>query len=570
MKNQEVAKIFRDIAKILDFQGDNPFRIRAYERASQNIESIPEDIELLWKENRLTEISGIGKDLANKIGEIITTGTLSQYEELKKKVPPGILQMMEIPGLGPKTVKLIYEKLKIDNIDDLEKAAKNGKLHYLERIKEKTEENILRGIEIIRKGKERLPLYLALNTANRFIEELKKIVGFKEIEVAGSLRRRKDTIRDIDILVVSSNPQKVMDKFVNLDLVKEVLAKGETKSSVLAKESNIQVDLRVVEEDSFGSALMYFTGSKQFNIKVRQYAIKKGYKINEYGVFKGERKLVSKSEDEIFEFFKMQFIPPELREDRGEIELALEKALPHLVEMGQIKGDFHVHSIYSDGASSLEAIGEKAKDLGYQYIGISDHSQSLKVAHGVDKEKLYEKIDTIRKINRKLKTVTVLCGAEVDILSDGKLDYPDSILKELDIVIAAIHTGFKQSKEVITKRIISACKNKYVNIIAHPTGRLWGVREPYDVDLDEIFKVARDYRVALEINCYHQRLDLNDIDALRAKEAGIKLALGTDAHILEQLHLINLGVSLARRAWLGKDNLLNCMSLEELRKWLKK
>ncbi|MCM8773935.1 MAG: PHP domain-containing protein, partial [Candidatus Omnitrophica bacterium] len=371
-------------------------------------------------------------------------------------------------------------------------------------------------------------------------------------------------------LVVSSNPKKVMDKFVSLDLVKEVLAKGETKSSVLAKESNIQVDLRVVEEDSFGSALMYFTGSKQFNIKMRQYAIKKGYKINEYGVFKGERRLVSKSEDEIFEFFKMQFIPPELREDRGEIELALDKALPQLLEMGQIKGDFHVHSIYSDGDSSIEEIGEKAKDLGYQYIGISDHSQSLKVAHGVDKERLYEKIDTIRKINRKLNTVTILCGAEVDILSDGKLDYPDSILKELDIVIAAIHTGFKQSKEVITKRIISACKNKYVNIIAHPTGRLWGVRDPYDVDLDEIFKVAKDYSVALEINCYHQRLDLNDIDALRAKEGGVKLALGTDAHILEQLHLINLGVSVARRAWLGRDDLLNCMSLEELRKWLKK
>ena len=569
MKNKLVADIFREIAKLLELKGENPFRIRAYEKASQNIESLTQDVEVFAKENKLTSLPGIGQDLANKIKEIIKTGTLTQYEKLKKEVPKGLLEMMEIPGLGPKTVKLIYEKLKIDSIGKLEEAAKSGKLRKLDGIREKTEENILKGISLLKKGRERTPLYLALKIAEGFLEPLRQMKEVEKIEVAGSVRRRKETIRDIDILIVSKNPSEVMDKFVNLSYVREVLAKGETKSSVRAGENEIQVDLRVVEKESFGSALMYFTGSKAFNIKLRQLASKDGYKINEYGVFaltKGkEKKVAGRSEEEIFKLFKMPFVAPELREDRGEVELALKNKLPKIIDRKDIKGDLHVHSKYSDGTSTIKDIALYAEKMGYQYVGICDHSQGLKVAGGVS-----AKIEEVRKINRQLKKVKVLCGTEVDILNDGSLDYPDSVLKEFDLVIAAIHSGFKQSQHQLTRRIVSACKNKYVHVIAHPTGRLFGVRDSYEIDFDEILKVASDYQVALELNCFPQRLDLNDINCMRARAKKVKIALGTDAHILDQMLNIDLGVSVARRGWLEKEDVLNCWSLDKLLKWLKK
>jgi len=574
MKNKLVADIFREIAKLLELKGENPFRIRAYEKAAQNIESLAQDVETLTKENKLTSLPGIGQDLANKIKEIIKTGTLTQYEKLKKEVPKGLLEMMEIPGLGSKTVKLIYEKLKIDSIGKLEEAAKSGKLRKLDGIREKTEENILKGIGLLKKGRERTPLYLGLKIVEGFLQPLKQMKEVEKIEVAGSVRRRRETIRDIDILIVSKNPPKVMDKFVSLSYVREVLAKGETKSSVRAGENEIQVDLRVVDRESFGSALMYFTGSKAFNIKLRQLAIKDGYKINEYGVFtltKGkEKKIAGRTEEEIFKLFKMPFIAPELREDRGEVELALKNKLPKIIDRKDIKGDLHVHSKYSDGTSTIRDIAIYAEKMGYQYVGICDHSQGLKVAGGVSIKDVYNKIEEVRKLNRQLKKIKVLCGTEVDILNDGSLDYPDSVLKELDLVIAAIHSGFKQSQHQLTKRIVSACKNKYVHIIAHPTGRLFGVRDSYEIDFDEILKVARDYQVALELNCFPQRLDLNDINCMRARTKKVKIALGTDAHILDQMLTIDLGVSVARRGWLEKEDVLNCWSLDKLLKWLKK
>jgi len=574
MKNKLVADIFREIAKLLELKGENPFRIRAYEKASQNIESLTQDVEVFAKENKLTSLPGIGQDLANKIKEIIKTGTLTQYEKLKKEVPKGLLEMMEIPGLGPKTVKLIYEKLKIDSIGKLEEAAKSGKLRKLDGIREKTEENILKGISLLKKGRERTPLYLALKIAEGFLEPLRQMKEVEKIEVAGSVRRRKETIRDIDILIVSKNPSEVMDKFVNLSYVREVLAKGETKSSVRAGENEIQVDLRVVEKESFGSALMYFTGSKAFNIKLRQLASKDGYKINEYGVFaltKGkEKKVAGRTEEEIFKLFKMPFVAPELREDRGEVELALKNKLPKIIDRKDIKGDLHVHSKYSDGTSTIKDIALYAEKMGYQYVGICDHSQGLKVAGGVSVKDVYAKIEEVRKINRQLKKVKVLCGTEVDILNDGSLDYPDSVLKEFDLVIAAIHSGFKQPQHQLTKRIVSACKNKYVHVIAHPTGRLFGVRDSYEIDFDEILKVASDYQVALELNCFPQRLDLNDINCMRARAKKVKIALGTDAHILDQMLNMDLGVSVARRGWLEKEDVLNCWSLDKLLKWLKK
>lgn len=569
MKSKVIADIFRKIAMILELKGENVFRIRAYERAAQNIEEMGEKIEELAHNDELTKISGVGADLAAKIKEIIDTGTCKYYEQLKKDTPAGLIEMLKIQGLGPKTVKLIYDKLKIDTVEKLEKAAKTGKLQALERVKAKTEENILRGISILKEGRARTPLYFALDIADDFIKNLKKIKSVERIEVAGSVRRKKETVRDIDILVVSKEPSLIMDKFVSLPRVKEVLAKGSTKSSVITKES-MQVDLRILEKKSFGAALVYFTGSKEFNIKLRQLAIKRGLKINEYGVFKGKKMLAGRNEEEIFDLMKMSPVPAELREDRGEIEQALKHNLPKLVTLSDIRGDFHTHSNYSDGIATIEALAREALKYKYEYIGVSDHSRSLRIANGLSIKEVHKKIEEVKKINKKVKGIKVLCATEVDILSNGKLDYPDSLLKQMDVVIAAIHSGFKQSKAQLTKRIIAACKNRYVNIIAHLTGRLWGARPAYEIDLDQILKAACDHNVALEINCYPERLDINDSGALKAKEAGVKLALGTDAHSLDQFGFMPLGVDVARRGWLEKKDIINCMNLGRLERWLKK
>lgn len=574
MKNKLVAGVFREMAALLQLKGGNPFRIRAYEKAAQNIEVLTEDIEIITRQRELTDIDGIGKDLADKIREILREGTFKQYEDLKKEIPAGLLEMVRIPGLGPKTVKLIYDKLRISSIEKLGEAAKKGELRKIEGIREKTEENILKGLEFIKKGRERKPLYLGLSIAGDYFSKLENMKEVEKVAIAGSVRRRRETIKDIDMLVASKNPLKVMDKFVELGSVKEIIVKGETKSSVISGKNDMRIDLRIVGKDSFGSALMYFTGSKAFNISLRQLAIKDGYKINEYGVFSlkrgKEEKIAGKTEEEIFKLLKMPYIAPELRENRGEVELALENKLPGIIDLKNVKGDLHVHSSYSDGAVTIEKIALQARRMGYAYVGICDHSQGLKVAGGLSVDDVYRKIKEIKRVNSRIKGIKILCGAEVDILSDGSLDYPDEVLKEFDLVVAAIHSGFKQSSLQLTKRIIRACKNRYVNIIAHPTGRLFGIREGYDVDLSEIFKAAGDYKVAMELNCYPQRLDLNDLNCMRARAQGVKIALNTDAHILEQMFNMELGVSVTRRAWLEKEDILNCWGLAKLLKWLKK
>ena len=583
MKNLEISTIFRDIAKILEIKGDNPFRIRAYERAAQNIEGLTEDIEGYIKEDRLTEIPGIGKDISEKIKEIVKTGKLKALADLKKTIPGGLLDLLNIPSVGPKTAKLLYEKLKIKNISDLEGVIRKNKLGGIFGIKEKTIENISKGIELLKRGRERMTLAQAVLVADEFVNTLKKLPTVKKISTAGSLRRQKETVRDIDILVISHKPKKVMQAFTSSPSVRDVLAEGQTKASVRTKE-DIQVDCRVVEQKSFGAALLYFTGSKNFNIKLRQLAIKKGLKINEYGVFSatkrggfaknyGERKnkfVAGKTEEEIFKLLGMPYIEPELREDNGEIELALKNKLPKLIELKDIKGDFHVHSTWSDGGNSIEEIVRACLKRGYSYAAITDHSQSLKVASGLSIAALEKKKQEIEKINKNLKGFRILYGTEVDIDSDGKLDYKDEILKEFDLVIAAIHTGFKQSKEQLTRRFIKACQNRYVHIIAHPTGRLWGTRDAYEIDLDELLKAANQTNTFLEINAFPQRLDLNDLNCHRAKEMGVKLALGTDAHTIEQLENMKLGISVARRGWLTGNDVINTLSVDELLKTLKK
>lgn len=571
MKNLELARVLNQIADLLEIKEENPFRIRAYRKAAQNLEDISsEDLEKLVREDRLTEIPGIGHDLALKTKEFLSTGRIKLHQDLLKKTPAGFLELLAVPGIGPKTAKLLSEKLKIKDINQLERYAAAHKIAGLPGLKQKTEENIVKGIEFLKRTKERTPLAVAYYTANHVVAQLKKISGVNKISPAGSLRRMKETVRDIDILITSVHPKEVMDGFVNLSLVQEVLAHGVTKASIRSNEG-IQIDLRVVEPSSFGAALAYFTGSKEHNIKLRKMAVKKGLKVNEYGVFKVKsgRKIAGKTESGIYEIFGLPFIPPEMREDLGEIEAGLKGKLPGLIEMGNIKGDPHVHSDYSDGADSVEDIARACQKMGYQYVAICDHSQSLTIARGLSPGELSKKIDRIKKLNKKLKKIRVLVGTEVDILGDGSLDYKDEILKQLDFVIAAIHTGFKQTEKQLTDRTVKAMKNRYVHAIAHPTGRLMEVRDAYKIDLEKIFKVARDTNTALEISAFPARLDLNDRACQRAKEKGVRLVISTDSHTISQLNNMFFGVSVARRGWLEKKDVLNTLSLEKFLKAIK-
>lgn len=564
MKNQEIANIFRQIAQILEIKGENRFKIRAYERAAQNLESIPEDIEIFIRENRVRSIPGVGEDLEEKIKEIVKEGKLQFLEDLKKDIPKGLLEILNVPGIGPKTAKLLYDELKVRDIVMLQRMAQAGRIRKLPGMKEKTEENILRGIEFLKRGKDRMDLKTAIDVADSFVAELNKLKEIEKMDPAGSLRRMRDTVRDIDILVLSKKPEKVMGRFTGLPEVKNLLAKGPTKSSIVTKDG-IQIDVRVIDRPSYGAALLYFTGSKAHNIRLRQIAIKKGYKLNEYGIFKKNKRIAGKTEEEMYKKLGLPYIPPELREDRGEIEAGIKGELPRLVERGDIKGDLHVHSSWSDGGSSIEDIVIKARKIGYEYIGITDHSQGLKIAGGLTKDDLKKKKKEIEGLNKKYKDIKILFGTEVDIDSEGNLDYPDGILKEMDIVIGAIHSGFKQPKEQLTRRIIKACRNKYVHIIAHPTGRLWGAREPYEIDLEEILKACKDTDTALEINSFPQRLDLNDVNCRMAKDSGVKVAINTDAHIADQLDMIEFGLSVARRGWLEKNDVINTLPFDEFR-----
>ncbi|MCX8041041.1 MAG: DNA polymerase/3'-5' exonuclease PolX [Thermodesulfobacteriaceae bacterium] len=569
MKNKEVAEVFYKVASLLEIKGENPYRIRAYQKAAQTIEALTKDIEELAKKGQIEKLPGIGKDLAGKIQEILKTGTLSLYEELKKEIPPVLLTFLEIPSLGPKKVKVLYEKLGITSLEELEKACLEHKVAKLPGFGWKTEENIIKGIKLFKEKLGRRPLGEVLPLAEEIIRVLKKEGVVEKIAVAGSIRRRKETVKDIDLLITSSNPEEVMKKITELPLVEEVIALGETKTSVRLR-TGIQMDVRVVESDSWGAALAYFTGSKAHNIRVRELALERGLKINEYGVFRGETKIAGKTEEEVYASIGLPFIPPEIREDWGEIEAALQGKLPELVSYEDIKGDGHVHSKYSDGTASLEEILLKAEKMGLSWVAVCDHSQGLKVAGGVPIEELFKKKRQIEELNKRSSKVKLIFGTEVDILSDGTLDYPDEVLKEIDLVIAAIHTGFQQDEKQITYRIISALKHPLVHALSHPTGRVIGEREPYALNLQEVLEVASQYGKALEINAYYKRLDLNDINTRAAKEQGIPLLIGTDAHFIDQMEYLPLGVAVARRAWCEKKDLLNTLTYEEFLNWLKK
>ncbi|HDZ76471.1 MAG TPA: DNA polymerase/3'-5' exonuclease PolX [Candidatus Omnitrophica bacterium] len=564
MLNQQIADIFRNIAHILEIKGDNSFRIRAYLRAADSLENVTEDLEDVQREGRLLEIEGVGKDLAAKISEFIGFDKIKYYEELKKTVPAKLLDLLDIPGVGPKTAKLLYDKFKISDIETLEKYAKEGSLRNTFGLKEKTEENILRGIELVKKGRERMDLGTAFLAAEKFISALKGEKYVEKISTAGSLRRMKDTVGDIDILVVSADSKKVMNDFVKLKDVKSVLAQGETKSSVLTRDG-LQADLRVVDKESFGAALLYFTGSKSHNIKLRQLALKKGLKINEYGAYKKDKRIAGETEEEIYKLLGLSYIEPELREDLGEIEAASKKKLPNLVGITDIRGDLHMHSEYSDGHYSIRDMALVSQEKGYEYIAVTDHSISLRVANGLDLDRLNKKRKEIEKLNKELE-IKILFGAEVELDADGNCDYSDRVLSSFDVVIAAIHSRFRQSKKKVTERLIRACQNKNIDIIAHPTGRLWGVRDAYEIDFGSFFKVAADTGTFLEISSYPTRLDLNDVNARMAKNAGVRLAVSTDAHHVVHLDYMCFGVACARRAWLSKNDIVNVLPLKDFLK----
>jgi len=565
MKNAEIASIFERMADVLELKGENPFRINSYRRAARVIGDLTQDIKEIAGEGKLKDIPGIGEGHAEKIEEFLKTGRMSKYEEVMEGVSPETVAMMHIPGLGPKTVAMLNKELGIVGIAQLEEAIKQGRLKGLKGIAEKKTENILKGIELFRTSQQRIALGVAFPVVNRIVERLRGVKGILSMQPAGSLRRMKETIGDIDILCAGHQGKEIVQAFVSLPEVREVLAAGDTKGSVRIEEG-LQVDLRVVEEDSFGSALQYFTGSKAHNIHLREIAKKKGLKISEYGVFRGDKKLGGRLEEDIYKALGMDWIPPELREDRGEIEASQEGRLPELIELKDVKGDLHVHSRWSDGSSTFEEIARHAQEMGYRYCVVSDHTKSTRVAHGLDEERLLKEIEEIDGLNKNLPATAfwLLKASECDIKNDGSMDIPDKVLARLDVVLGAVHAGFKQSKEQVTERILAAIHNPYVNIIVHPTGRLISQREGYEVDMDRVMEAAARTGTALEINSFWDRLDLNDVNARKAREMGVKIAISTDTHHLDQMWVMQLGVGVARRGWLEKEDVINTWPLERL------
>ena len=568
--NSEIAELFGRLADLLEIEEDNPFRVRAYRNAAQTLANLQRNLsEMVEGGEDLAELPGIGEAIATKIRTIVKTGRLPQLEAVQARTPGALSDLMKVEGLGPKRVKALYRKLNIRTFEDLERAARSGKIRELDGFGKKTEETILRHVARRPFEAQRMRLPDAEAVVEPLIEYLRKIAGVKDITVAGSFRRRKDTVGDLDILVTAKKDSSVMRRFVAYDEVTEVLSQGKTRSTVILR-SGRHVDLRVVPQVSFGAALCYFTGSKAHNVAIRRLAVRKGYKINEYGVFKDEQRVGGKTEREVYKKLGLAYVEPELREDRGEVERARAGKLPQLVNTADIRGDLHCHTKASDGRNSLREMAEAAKARGYAYLAVTDHTQHVTVAHGLDKQRLLEQIKQIDRLNQKLDGFVVLKSAEVDILEDGSLDLPDAVLKELDFTVCAIHYRFNLSAKQQTERVIRAMDNRNFNILAHPTGRLINERAPYEIDLQAIMEAAKDRGCFLEVNAQPLRLDLTDTGCKSAKELGLKVAISTDAHSTDQLGLMRFGVGQARRGWLEAADVLNTYPLEELRKLLRR
>ncbi len=567
--NKEIADLFNQLADLLEIEGANPFRVRAYRNAARYIADAPHSLaERVKAKEDLTELPGIGKDLAKKIETIVTTGHLPALEREAKNIPHALIDMMRLPGLGPKRVKKLYEILNINNFDDLKNAAEKHNISQLPGFGLKTEEKILTELKRIKETNKRYLLADVEDIANELTDYLNAIPGVSNVTVAGSFRRRCETVGDLDILVTNKKGSEVIDAFVKFPKVSDIISQGSTRSTVRLS-SGLQVDLRVVPKIHYGAAMHYFTGSKAHNIELRNRAVKKGWKFNEYGVYKGDECLARKTEHEIYHLFKLPFIPPELRENRGEFEAAEKNQLPHLIELADIRGDLHVHTTETDGADTLEEMVQAAIKLGYEYIAITDHTQNLKMVRGQDEKRLSQQIKKIQKLNEIVAPFRILTSAEVDILEDGRLDLSDDILAQLDITVCSIHSHFNLSEKDQTNRVLKAMKNPFFCIFGHPTGRLLNQREPYAIDLETIIKAAKKHGHYLEINAQPSRMDLDDQHCRMAKEYGVKLVISTDSHSKNQLRNIQFGVSQARRGWLEKDDVLNTLPLNKLLKALK-
>ena len=570
VQNSEIAKIFYEIADLLEIEGANQFRVRAYRNAARTIEGYPVRVyEMVESGEPIDEISGIGEDLAIKIQEITNTGNLVMLEELRSRTPQSLVKLLDISGLGPKRVQKLYHELNITNIEELREALESGKVSEIEGFGPKTTESILEALESQSFGKERTRLDIAEQFVDPLVEYLKGLSYVKEAVVAGSYRRRKETVGDLDIIAISEAGEKVSKAFVDYDSVSDVISQGKTKASVKLR-SGLQVDLRVVNKDSYGAALLYFTGSKAHNIHLRHIAVDKGYKVNEYGNFTDDDYLLGETEEKIYEFFDMPFIVPELREDNGEIEAALNHDLPDLIQLEDIRGDLQMHTVESDGKNTLKEMAAQAARLGYEYIAVTDHTSHIGVTQGLDAEDARAYIKKINAFNEEQHDVHVLKGVEVDILKDGSLDLPDEILGQMDVVLASVHSNFQMEEEEQTNRIIKALENPNVNILAHPTTRMIGSREPIQMNLQKIMEKALALGCYLEINASPERLDLRDGSIRRARKLGLALVISTDAHRKSELANMKYGVFQARRAWASKSMILNTLSLDDLLEQLRR
>jgi len=566
VQNAEIAAMFDQAADLLEIEGENQFRVRAYRRAARTIEGLPQNVRsLIAAHEDLSELPGIGKDLAGKIENIVSSGHFDLLDKLKKELPGDLGEMASLPGLGPKRIKLLYDKVKVRTLDDLRKAIQKGKLRGLHGFGPVIEQKLAAALEKPAPEKR-----FRLATAEAEAEALVNFLQDKgRVVVAGSYRRRRETVGDLDILATSKHAATVCDKLAIYENVEKVLAHGPTRTTVVLR-SGIQVDLRAVSEESYGAALLYFTGSKAHNIALRGLAVKRNWKLSEYGLFSGKRRIAGATEEEVYKKLGLAYIPPEMREDRGEIALAQKGALPRLIAIDDIRGDLHVHSDWTDGTAPLSDMVTAAQARGYSYMALTDHSRRQAMSHGLDPAKIARQCREVDKLNAKLKGFTILKGIEVDILKDGKLDLPDTALAELDVVIASVHSFFDLSSDEQTARILRAMQNPCVSIIGHPTGRLIGEREPYAVDMDRITSAARNLNCCLEINAEPDRLDLNDLHAHMAKSKDVKIAISTDAHSVNAFAYMRYGVDQARRAWLTAADVINTRPLTELRKLLKR
>ncbi|WP_231551404.1 DNA polymerase/3'-5' exonuclease PolX [Methanobacterium sp. SMA-27] len=559
-----VASVLNQVADLMEIEAVD-FRTLAYRKAAHTVENLSEDIEDIRKEERLQELPGIGAKIAKKIEEIVDTGGSLEYlENLKKEFPVDYDALIAVEGLGPKSIKQLYNELGIKNLDDLEKNAKRHRIRRLKGMGETTERKILLNLEYARKSTGRKLLGHILPIAVKMKNELDRLDYVERVEIAGSIRRRKETVGDIDILVTTNQPLEVMAYFTGMDMVRDVVVSGPSKSTVRLKENGIDVDLRVFDDESFGSALMYFTGSKETNVALRRIAISKGLKLSEYGVFRGQKLVAGNTEEDVFKSFGMEYIEPELRENTGEVEAASLGKLPKILGYNDIVGDLQMHSEWSDGSRSILDMANEAQKLGYEYIAITDHSGSLRIANGMDEKTMLKQMKEIDNLKDEIDDIMILKGVEANIDSYGLLDVPDKILDGMDIVLAGIHSGFNQNSKELTRRILSAMENEYVNIIAHPTGRKIQERKAYELDLERIFDASKDTGTILEVNSHMNRLDLNDVNIKMAVEHGCKLAVNTDAHSPAQLKNIHLGIATARRGWAKKEDIINTLPLKRL------